>query len=165
MTKKKKALKPIKKTKEKRVTKLSMMSLKFCHEYIQNNGHGVYAAAKAFNITNKDLVFIPNSSLSKEMVKKKMAAYYTANAMAHKAFQNNLIRSKIDELLDEVYFNDIAVKRTHFRIINSKDDSTAAKGVDMYYKLKGKNAPSEVKVFNMDKFIDSLEDEPDESEE
>ena len=142
----KKELKPKKISKPKVNKKLSMMSLAFCHEYILNNGNGTRAAAVAFNITNKELVPIPDTQLSKEDIKKKIGAYYTANSMAHKAFQNNLIREKIDELLENVYFNDQAVKRSHFRLINSRDESSVARGVDMYYKLKGKNAADKIEV-------------------
>lgn len=71
----------------------------------------------------------------------------TARAIASENLQKPIIFSYINMLMESYGFTDDNVEKQHLFLINQFDDSSAkAKGIDMFYKLKGKYAPEKKEV-------------------
>jgi len=110
----------------------------FCQEWLDNVGNGTLAALVAFDIEGKELLGIEQKDRTKEQIEITDRAYKTASVMATEYLRKPSIIKRIDEILEERGFNDDAVKREHFRLIRTGDESVKMRAIDSYYKLKGK---------------------------
>lgn len=108
---------------------LSFKQRLFCEKYLEFRGNGVEA------------VFAAGYKAKNAIV---------AKAIAYENLTKPYIVAYVNTLLDQYGFNDEAVTREHLFLINQYGDIAGkAKGVDMYYKLKGAYAPEKSINVNM----------------
>ncbi|MBM3283369.1 hypothetical protein FJY90_03895 [Candidatus Gottesmanbacteria bacterium] len=119
--------------------KITPTEKSFCKAFLETNGNGTQAALLAFDIPNKELCKFPYSMLNAEDKKKRRLAENSAASMARHYIRKVQNIKYIDYLLDQYGFTDDKVKLEHFKLMN-QDKSLAdkARGVEMYYKIKGK---------------------------
>lgn len=135
---------------------LTLKSEIFCQAWVDYKGNGTQAALAAFDIKGKDIIdegpkkgktgFVTVKA-KQEWKEKVRKVQNVAAVMANEILRNPKIRQRIDELLDERGFNDVSVKREHFKIVaQDKDLSSKMRAISDYYKLKGKYAPEIVEI-------------------
>lgn len=107
--------------------KLSLKQKLFCEYYIEQNGNATEAVIRAgYNVSKKSGT--PDRILAKSIASENLAKPY--------------IWSYIKEKLEEVGLSDGTIKFEHYKmIVQDKDWSIKARGIDMYYKLTGAYFP------------------------
>src|SRR3989344_4997841 len=105
---------------------LSLKQKLFCQAYIDTLGNGTRAVLQAgYSISKKD--GHPDRNLAKSIASENLTKPY--------------ILTYINTLLEKAGLNDENVAVQHWFLINQNADlGVKARGVDMYYKLKGKYA-------------------------
>ncbi|MBM3253098.1 MAG: hypothetical protein FJZ16_02445 [Candidatus Omnitrophica bacterium] len=119
--------------------KVTPKEKRFCEMILETNGNGTVSALESYDIPNKELCKTPYSMLNVENKKKRKAAENVAATIAHRELRKVKIRKYIDYLLDQYGFTDDKVKLEHFKLMNQDKSLTdKARGIEMYYKIKGK---------------------------
>jgi hypothetical protein len=112
---------------------LTMKEKLFCESYLQFRGNAVDAIIEAGYDCN-----FPNSTKPN----RKLAA-----VMGYENLRKPHIYTYITTLLDEQGFNDdSAEKQLHFLMQQDADLSTKKGALELYFKLKGKFAPTKIEV-------------------
>ena len=105
--------------------KLSLQEKLFCGAYLEMHGNGTDAIYEA----------------GYEVANRKVAA-----SMAYNMLQKPHIVSYVNFLLDEYGYNDDSVDKEHLFLIKQYGDLNAkARGIDMYRKMKGQYAATQIK--------------------
>lgn len=131
----------------------------FCQEWVDTIGNATQAALLAFDIEGKEILDQePPEPIDKDKPTitevKAIRDYWdkvrlvkrVAASVGSEYLRKPNIRQRIDKILDDREFNDEGIKREHFRLIKGAKSEVAIRGVDMYYKLKGKYAPDKKEV-------------------
>ena len=120
-----------------KIYKLTPKEHLFCLKYLENRGNGVEAIIDAgYDVNYKD-----RKGNDTGEPNRKLAA-----VIAYENLIKPHIYTFINSKLNEYGYNDENVKKQHLFLINQDADLTNKRGgLDMYYKLKGKYAPDEIK--------------------
>jgi phage terminase small subunit len=122
--------------------KLTKKQADFVRCYIET-GNGVRAALKAYDTDD----------------------YMTAHSIAVENLQKPTVRALIDEIMEEIGFDDKHLKRIHMKLLDDENRSIALKALDMAYKLKGRYAQAQLEAtakmenepFTYEDFIERME--------
>lgn len=128
---------------DKKKYKVNPQQKKFCDIYMSLSGNGQDAAIEAgYNVYNSrgDINYNLAASIASEnLTKPNIVAYIT-------------------KTMHEYGFEDENIKKHHLFIINQfADIKTKAKGIDMYYKLKGDYAAQKIEHGVNEKVEEALE--------
>lgn len=104
-----------------------------------------------------------------EIDRSKPNWYKTACVCASQLLSNPKVMARINELLEMGGFNDANVEKQHTFLINQFSDfGVKERAITVYYKLKGKFAPDEVRltgtVIAGFKFVKNEDSHPDHSD-
>src|ERR1035437_7046548 len=117
--------------------KLTLKQEIFCQEWVDTVGNGTRAALKAFDIEGKEAY-----DLKETLFEEKARIESVAASMANEYLRKPNVSKRIDEILNERGFNEVSVKREHFKVIRQDDDlSVKQRGISDFYKLKGSYEP------------------------
>lgn len=89
----------------------------------------------------------------------KVKSARVASAIAYENLRKPHIIAYVNSKLEEAGFNDDGVYKQHLFLVNQHADlKSKAKGIDMFYKLKGSYAPDKSVNLNIDQQVMSDED-------
>lgn len=122
------------------------------------SSNGTYSALASYDLPNTELYDKSTADLDDEQKLKKKTLEWKAATIGKENRRNIKIIKYIDYVLDKYEFTDEKVKMEHFKIINQDMDyGDKAKGIDMYYKVKGKYAPEKIKNEYSEKVEEALD--------
>ena len=124
--------------------KLTLKEKKFSELYLEFSGNGVQAALDAFEITGKN-------------------AYQNAKSMAYEYLTKPHLIAYITLKLEEYGYTDDNIDKQNLFLINQFSSLQAkARGIEIYNKQKGRNAPEKHKVehsFSLSDLLDKAGDD------
>lgn len=125
--------------------RMTLKEKKFCESYLKLQGNGTQAIIKAgYNVTNSrgDIGYNLAASMAKEYLTKPQIFGY------------------ITSLLSKFGYADENIEKQHLFLINQFGDLSAkSKGIDMYYKVKGKYPKDQIEISMISKYKSMSDDE------
>lgn len=130
--------------KDKNTYQVTAKQKKWADIYIDTH-NATFSSLQTYDIKNKELFEKLNGQLTDAEKIKKDKAEITAASVGRENIRKPQIIKYIDWVLDQYGFTDESVKFEHFKLIKQDSDmGDKARGIDMFYKVKGSYAAEKI---------------------